>query len=133
MSANGEYHGAAHRAGHSHRRQRPVHLHRQAAAIDLRRPTTPSGQHVDALRSGILFGYVGLTEVMIARFRAELGADMRDIARRPVRGHRRRDRQIQTDPCLTPRAVRMIWEMNEGAARSSNTQDRSWRHRGFAA
>ena len=32
-----------------------------------------------ALQSGLLFGYVGLVEGMVARFRAELGPDMKTV------------------------------------------------------
>jgi type III pantothenate kinase len=35
---------------------------------------------VQAIQSGILFGYVGLVEGMVARFRQELGPEMKVIA-----------------------------------------------------
>ncbi|HHE71085.1 MAG TPA: type III pantothenate kinase, partial [Chloroflexi bacterium] len=48
--------------------------------IDLVRPPRAIGSNtVHSMQSGILFGYVGLVEGMVARFRAELGEDMRVI------------------------------------------------------
>ena len=37
-------------------------------------------EHGDSMQSGIFFGYVGLVEGMVARFRHELGEDMQVIA-----------------------------------------------------
>ncbi|MEZ4681854.1 MAG: type III pantothenate kinase [Caldilineaceae bacterium] len=45
--------------------------------VDIARPPTAIGRNtVHAMQSGLLFGYVGLVEGMVARFRAELGDDM---------------------------------------------------------
>ena len=44
------------------------------APVDLERPPRAIGQNTpNAIRSGILFGYVGLVEGVITRFKAELG------------------------------------------------------------
>ncbi len=52
--------------------------------VDLVRPPRAIGSNtIHAMQSGLLFGYVGLVEGMVTRFRAELGAAMRVIA--PVR------------------------------------------------
>ncbi|MCS7261689.1 MAG: type III pantothenate kinase, partial [Anaerolineae bacterium] len=48
--------------------------------IDLVRPPGPIGRNtVHSMQSGLIFGYVGLVEGMVARFRKELGDDMRVI------------------------------------------------------
>src|SRR5574341_1302185 len=48
--------------------------------IDLVRPPRAIGSNtVHSMQSGLLFGYVGLVEGMVARFRAELGDDTRVI------------------------------------------------------
>ena len=44
-------------------------------------PTSVIGRNVrQSLHSGLLYGYVGLTEGLIARFRTELGPDMKVVA-----------------------------------------------------
>lgn len=67
------------------------------------------------MRSGILFGYVGLVEGMVARFRQELGPEMRVIAtggladliaaETPVIEH--------VEPWLTLKGLRIIYQLNE--------------------
>lgn len=48
--------------------------------VDIQRPPTAIGRNtVHSLQSGLLFGYVGLVEGMIARFRDELGPQTRVI------------------------------------------------------
>jgi type III pantothenate kinase len=49
--------------------------------IDLQRPPSVIGRNtVHAMQSGLLFGYVSMVEGMVARFRSELGSDMKVIA-----------------------------------------------------
>lgn len=49
--------------------------------VHLARPPAAIGRNtVHSLQSGLLFGYVGLVEGMVERFRAELGAEMKVIA-----------------------------------------------------
>lgn len=83
--------------------------------VDLKRPPAAIGRNTpNAMQSGLLFGYVGLVEGMIARFRAELGADMKVIATGGLA-------EIMADetpaieiiaPWLTLDGLRIIWEMN---------------------
>jgi type III pantothenate kinase len=85
--------------------------------IDLKRPNKAIGTNtMDAIRSGVLFGYVGLTEGMIARFRAELGADMRVIATGGLAEVIARETNVIeiVDPWLTLKGLRLIYEMNRG-------------------
>jgi len=69
---------------------------------------------VHAMQSGLLFGYVGLVEGMVARFREELGPDMRVIAT----GGLARLIAAETDAIevvdqkLTLKGLRLIWKMN---------------------
>lgn len=48
--------------------------------VDLKRPPSVIGRNtVHAMQSGLLYGYVGLVEGMVARFRKELGKEMKVI------------------------------------------------------
>jgi type III pantothenate kinase len=48
--------------------------------VDLQRPPSAIGRNtVHSLQSGLLFGYVGLVEGMVSRFRAELGSEMKVV------------------------------------------------------
>jgi type III pantothenate kinase len=49
--------------------------------VDIQRPPAAIGRNtVHAMQSGLLFGYVGLVEGMVSRFRTELGPEMKMIA-----------------------------------------------------
>lgn len=84
--------------------------------IDLRRPPHAIGANtVDAMRSGILFGYVGLVEGMVARFRAELGPQMRVIATGGLADVIAAETTVieHVDPWLTLKGLRLIYQLNE--------------------
>ena len=49
--------------------------------VDIAAPPNPIGRNtVHAIQSGLLFGYIGLVEGMVKRFRSELGQQMKTIA-----------------------------------------------------
>jgi len=115
ISAEGDYLGGAIAPG--------IHLAAEALfartaklpRIDIARPPRAIGNNtVHAMQSGLLFGYVGLVEGMVARFREELGPDMRVIAT----GGLARLIAAETDAIevvdqeLTLKGLRLIWEMN---------------------
>ena len=81
LSARGEYLGGAIAPGIGIAAEA---LHARAAKlprVDLVRPPFAIGRNTEhALQSGLVFGYVGLVEGMVARFRAELGGEMKVIA-----------------------------------------------------
>ncbi len=81
LSARGEYLGGAIAPGIGIAAEA---LHARAAKlprVDLVRPPFAIGRNTEhALQSGLVFGYVGLVEGMVARFRAELGPEMKVIA-----------------------------------------------------
>ncbi len=86
--------------------------------IDLTRPRKAIGTNTaDSMRSGILFGYVGLVEGMVARFRRELGPSMRVIGT----GGLAKDIALETDvievvdPWLTLKGLQIVYELNRGA------------------
>lgn len=84
--------------------------------VELVRPPRAVGTNtVHAMQSGLIFGYVGLVEGMVARFRAELGQNMRVIGT----GGLAQTIANETDaieivnPWLTLEGLRMIWDMNQ--------------------
>ena len=83
--------------------------------VDLQRPPTAIGRNTThAMQSGLLFGYVALVEGMVARFRDELGPDMKVIAT----GGLAEIIAQETDtiqiiaPWLTLDGLQIIWELN---------------------
>jgi type III pantothenate kinase len=67
-----------------------------------------------ALQSGIFFGYVGLVEGLVARFRRELGDDMKVIATGGLAEVVARETPVMqhVDPWLTLDGLRIIYAMN---------------------
>jgi len=84
--------------------------------IDIARPPQAIGTNtVHAMQSGLLFGYVGLVEEMMARFREELGPDMRAIATGGLAYLIAAETDVieVVDRELTLKGLRFIWEMNQ--------------------
>ncbi len=83
--------------------------------IDLQRPPSVIGRNtVHAMQSGLLFGYVSMAEGMVARFRAELGNDMKVVATgglAPIVAQETKVIDILA-PWLTLDGLRIIWELN---------------------
>lgn len=69
---------------------------------------------VAAMQSGIFFGYVGLVEGLVARFRKELGDDMKVIATGGLAEVVARETTViqHVDPWLTLEGLKIIYEMN---------------------
>ena len=68
------------------------------------------------MQSGLLFGYVSMVEGMVARFRDELGPDMKVIATGGLAELISSQTNVIThfSPWLTLDGLRLIWEMNQG-------------------
>jgi type III pantothenate kinase len=87
--------------------------------IDIVRPPAVIGKNtVQAMQSGLFFGYVGLVEGLIARFRAEMGPEMKVIATGGLAGRIAAETSVidVVDPWLTLDGLRLIWEMNQEPA-----------------
>ncbi len=83
--------------------------------IDLQRPPSVIGRNtVHAMQSGLLFGYVSMVEGMVARFRSELGSDMRVVATGGLAEIVAQETKVINilAPWLTLDGLRFIWELN---------------------
>jgi type III pantothenate kinase len=83
--------------------------------VDLQRPPSTIGRNtVHAMQSGLLFGYVALVEGMVARFRNELGKDMRVIGTGGLAELLAAETEIieVVAPWLTLDGLKIIWRLN---------------------
>jgi type III pantothenate kinase len=66
------------------------------------------------MQSGLIFGYVSLVEGMVARFRKELGADMKVIATGGLAEIIARETNVLEiiAPWLTLEGLQIIWNLN---------------------
>ncbi|MGI6367581.1 MAG: type III pantothenate kinase [Anaerolineae bacterium] len=118
LSATGEYLGGAIAPGIRIAAEALFQRTAKLPRIDLQRPPKAIGTNtVDAMRSGILFGYVGLVEGLVARFRAELGPHMHVIATGGLGEVIARETSVieHVDPWLTLRGLRLVYDLNRGA------------------
>jgi type III pantothenate kinase len=84
--------------------------------VDLQRPPSVIGRNtVHSVQSGLLYGYVGLVEGMVRRFRQELGEKMKVIATGGLAEIVARETDIiqVIAPWLTLDGLRMVWDMNQ--------------------
>ena len=91
--------------------------------VEIARPPTAIGRNtVHAMQSGLLFGYVGLVEGMVARFRAELGADMKVIGTGGLANIIAQETTViaHIAPWLTLDGLRMVYAMNTTTDLGSN-------------
>lgn len=77
---------------------------------------------VHAIQSGLIMGYVSLVEGMVARFRAELGDDMKVIGTGGFAETIARHTEVieEVNPWLTLEGLRLVWEMNQPQRIRSN-------------
>jgi type III pantothenate kinase len=83
--------------------------------VDLARPPSPIGRNtVHSMQSGLLYGYVGLVEGMVARFEAQLGPGMRVIGTGGLAEVIARETSVIEilAPWLTLDGLRMIYDLN---------------------
>jgi type III pantothenate kinase len=115
ISAEGEYLGGAIAPGLGIAAQALFQRAAKLPRVDLARPPAAVGRNTaHAIQSGLLFGYVGLVEGMVARFRGELGGEMKVIGTGgevDLIAHETDAIDILA-PWLTLDGLRMIHEMN---------------------
>ena len=83
--------------------------------VDVTRPPSAIGRTtVHSMQAGLLFGYVGLVEGMVERFRGELGPQMKVIGTGGLAEVIARETDVLQiiAPWLTLEGLRIIWELN---------------------
>jgi type III pantothenate kinase len=115
ITKEGEYLGGAITAGVNLAAESLFTHAAKLPRIDLQRPPSVIGRNtIHAMQSGLLFGYVSMVEGMVARFRSELGSDMKVIATGGMAEVIAKETQVVNfiAPWLTLDGLRMIWELN---------------------
>ncbi len=115
ISAQGDYLGGAIAPGIGIAAEALFRRAAKLPRVELRRPPAAIGRNtVHAMQSGLLFGYVGLVEGMVARFRAELGPEMKVIATGGLAELIAQETEVIDiiNPWLTLDGLRLIWGMN---------------------
>ncbi len=116
INANNEYLGGAITAGINLSAEALYTFAAKLPKIDLQKPPNIIGRNtIHAMQSGLLFGYVSMVEGMVARFRHELGPDMKVIATGGLSDLISTQTEVitHTSPWLTLDGLRLIWEMNK--------------------
>jgi type III pantothenate kinase len=115
ITAKGEYLGGAIAPGIGIAAEALFSAGAKLMRVDIQRPPSVIGRNTThALQSGLLFGYVGLVEGLVARFRAELGPDMKVIGTGGLAEVVSRETNIIQilAPWLTLDGLRIIWGLN---------------------
>jgi type III pantothenate kinase len=115
ISAEGDYLGGAIAPGITIAAEALYQRTAKLLRVDLTRPPSVIGRNtIHSIQSGILYGYVGLVEGMVTRFRAELGRDMKVIGTGglvDLIAEETNVIQIRA-PWLTLEGLRIIWSLN---------------------
>jgi type III pantothenate kinase len=110
--------------------ERASMLHR----VEFARPKSVIGRTTTAaLQSGMLYGYAGVVDSMIARIRSELGAEARVVATGGLAGRVAAECSSidRVEPFLTLEGLRLIYEKNRGTgsepegARRATSEERA--------
>jgi type III pantothenate kinase len=116
ISEDGDYLGGAIAPGIRIAADALFHHTAKLTRVDLVRPPSVIGRNtVHALQSGMLYGYVGLVEGMVARFRKELGPDMKVVATGGLAPIIAQETDVlqHLEPWLTLEGLRLIWALNQ--------------------
>jgi len=115
IAENGDYLGGAIAPGIGIAAEALYQRTAKLTRVDLQKPPSAIGRNtVHAMQSGLLYGYVGLVEGMVARFRQELGENMKVIATGGLADIVAKETQVIQilAPWLTLDGLQIIWEMN---------------------
>ena len=115
ISAEGDYLGGAIAPGIGISADALAQRTSKLTRVDLVRPPTAIGRNtVHAIQSGLILGHVGMIEGMVARFRGELGPNMKVIATGGLANliaNETKSIDIIA-PWLTLDGLRIVWEIN---------------------
>jgi type III pantothenate kinase len=117
ISAEGDYLGGAIAPGIGISAEALFSRTAKLPRIELVAPAKPIGSNtVESMQSGIMFGYVGLVEGMVTRFRRELGGDMRVIGTGGLAGVIARCTTVfdAIEPWLTLKGLYYVYHLNRG-------------------
>ena len=116
ISGEGDYLGGAIAPGIVIAAEALFHRTAKLPRVELAHPPSAIGRNtVHSMQSGLLFGYVGLVEGMVARFRAELGPEMKVIGTGGLAEIIAAETEVIQilAPWLTLDGLRIIWDMNQ--------------------
>lgn len=115
ISEEGDYLGGAIAPGIGIAAEALFHRTAKLPRVDLARPPAAIGRNtVHAIQSGMLFGYAGLVEGMVARFRKELGPGTKVIGTGGLAELIAAETTVieVVAPWLTLDGLRIIWDLN---------------------
>ncbi len=116
LSSEGDYLGGAIAPGIGIAHDALVQRTAKLPKVDLKTPPSIIGKNtIHAMQSGLLFGYVSLVEGMVARFREELGAEMKVIATGGLAELVAKETNVidEVAPWLTLDGLRIVYDMNK--------------------
>jgi type III pantothenate kinase len=116
VSADGDYLGGAIAPGIGIAAQALFERTAKLPRVELSRPPSAIGRNTPhAIQSGLLFGYVGLVEGMVARFKEELGPETHVVATGGLAEIIAEETDVidVVDPWLTLHGLRIIYELNQ--------------------
>ena len=116
VSAEGDYLGGAIAPGIGIAAQALFERTAKLPRVELTRPPAAIGRNTPhSIQSGLLYGYVGLVEGMVARFKAELGPETQVIATGGLAEIIARETDVIdiVDPWLTLHGLRIVYELNQ--------------------
>jgi len=116
ISPSGDYLGGAISPGIGIARDALAQRTAKLPKVDLSAPKSPIGSNtVEAMQSGLMYGYVGLVEGMVARFKRELGSEMKVIATGGLAELIAKETEVIeiVAPWLTLDGLQIIFNMNK--------------------
>jgi type III pantothenate kinase len=116
ISKNGDYLGGAIAPGISIAAEALFQRTAKLPRVDIQKPPSVIGRNtVHSVQSGLLYGYVGLVEGMVARFRQELGEDTKVIATGGLADIVAQETKViqLVAPWLTLDGLQIVWDLNK--------------------
>lgn len=122
IDSNGDYRGGAIAPGVEIAAEALVNAAAQLPRIELNFPPRVTATNtIEAMQSGVLYGYLGLIEGMVRRLKDEWGDDATVVATGGLAGvvAERTQAVDVVDQDLTLEGLRVIWELHQAAKRDA--------------